>query len=229
MAGWHGVASHHPALPAGRGASWRGGRSCGAEGLRSHRCEPRRGRGRAGWYLLGLEHCFPLQLVQRRASSLWSCTNRHKTDAKCCSSHLVALYMLFAFLLWTGVHDCLRSPGPDPGLSMSQGQGSDYPFFSSDVIPSGIHGFHQIKVQKNPTPDPEVSYQRMDSIAKKMNPGMEGDGEGWRDFCRPVVQKTKLWDVFPYPFPDPWQKVSARQWLGASCHEGQASFSVRTS
>lgn len=58
---------------------------------------------------------------------------------------------------------------------------------------------------------------------------MEGEEEGWRDFCRPAVQKTKLWDVFPYPFSDPWQKVSARQWLGASCHEGQASFSVRVS
>ena len=181
MAAWHRVASCRPALPAGRGASRKGGCSCSADALQSHRSEPRRTRGRAGWYLLGLEHCFPLQLVQRRVSSLWSCANGHKAEAKYCSSHLVALYVPFAFLLWTDAHDCLRSLGHDPGLFLSQGQGSDYPLFSPDAVPSGTHGFHQVKVQKNPTPSPKVSYQKKDSIANKMNCGVERERDGGRE------------------------------------------------
>lgn len=156
---------------------------------------------------------------------MWSCANGHKTGGKYHSSHLVALYMPFAFSLWMCVNDCLRSLGPDLGLFLSHGQGSDYPLFSSDAIPSGTHGFHQ--VQKNPTPSAKVSQQKKDSVANRMNPRAVRWKDG-RDFCRPAVQKTKLLDVYPYPFSDPWPKVSVRQWLGASCHKGRAPFSAHT-
>lgn len=76
----------------------------------------------------------------------------------------------------------------------------------------------------NPTSNPKVSFQKKDSIANKINLWREGD----REFCRPYVQKTAFLYVFPQPFSDPWQKVSARAYLGSSCHEEQAPFPAHT-
>lgn len=140
MSAWHGVASCHPALLASREASWKGSHSCSADRLRSYGSEPCGIEGRAGWYFFGLEHYFALHLVQRSVNSLWTCSNEHTIYAKH-SGHLVALYTPFAFSLWTGRRDCLRSPGPAPGLFCTQSQGCYYPLFLSDAIPSGTHYF----------------------------------------------------------------------------------------
>lgn len=83
--------------------------------------------------------------------------------------------------------------------------------------------FHQAKVQNKPHFTPQsLIPKKKDSIANKINPGREGG----REFCRPYVQKTKFLYVFPYPFSDPWQEVSARGYWAASCREEQAAFSA---
>lgn len=96
-----------------------------------------------------------------------------------------------------------------------------------DLILTWNTWFSPSQGSKNPHPKRQSLTAKKDSVANKMNPGAERWKDG-RDFCRPAVQKTKLLDVCPYPFSDPWPKVSVRQWLGASCHKGQAPFSAHT-